>query len=61
MQILNRISALCCDSDKFLKNEILKSFVVQMKADLRSLCNATQVLKPMLKDSKIKKYCPSQC
>ncbi len=54
MQMLNRISALCPDSDNFLQSEVLQPFAVQMKADLSSLFNEIQVLKSMLKDTKLK-------
>jgi hypothetical protein len=54
MQILNGISALCLDSDNFLQSEVLKPSAVQMKADLSSLFNEIQVLKSMLKDTKLK-------
>jgi hypothetical protein len=54
MQILNGILALCPDSDKFLQKEVLKPFAVQMKADLSSLFNEIEVLKSMLKDTKLK-------
>ena len=53
MQILNGISALCPDSDNFLQSEVLKPFALQMKADFSLLCNEIQVLKQMLKDSKL--------
>ncbi|CAF5176632.1 unnamed protein product, partial [Rotaria magnacalcarata] len=53
MQILNEISALCPDSDNFLESEILKHFLLQMKIDFSLLCNEIQVLKQMLKDSKL--------
>jgi len=52
MQMLNGISALCPDSDKFLQSEVLKPFALQMKADLSSLFNEIQALKSMLKDTK---------
>jgi hypothetical protein len=54
MQMLNGMSALCLDSDKFLQSEVLKPFALQMKADLSSLFNEIQVLKSMLKDTKLK-------
>ncbi len=54
MQMLNGISALCPDSDKFLQREVLKPFALQMKADLSSSFNEIQVLKSMLKDTKLK-------
>jgi hypothetical protein len=37
-----------------LQTNILKPFAVQMKVDFCSLCNQIQVLKSMLKDSKLK-------
>ncbi len=52
--MLNGISALCPDSDNVLQSEVLKPFAVQMKADLSSLFNEIQVLKSMLKDTKLK-------
>jgi hypothetical protein len=51
---LNEISAICPESDNVLESEVLKPFAVQMKADLCLLCNKIQVLKSMLKDSKLK-------
>ncbi|CAF2998956.1 unnamed protein product [Rotaria sp. Silwood2] len=54
MQILNGISALCPDSDNFLKIDVLKPFALQMKTDLHSLDNEIRVLEPMMKNSKSK-------
>ncbi len=51
---MNEISAICPESDNVLESEVLKPFAVQMKADLCLLCNKIQVLKSMLKDSKLK-------
>ncbi|CAF3872350.1 unnamed protein product [Rotaria sp. Silwood2] len=53
MEILISISALCPDSENFLQSEILKPFAVEMKADICSLCNEIEVVKSMLKDSKL--------
>ncbi len=52
--MLNGISALCPDSGNFLQSEVLKHFAVQMTANLSSLFNEIQVLKSMLKDTKVK-------
>jgi hypothetical protein len=54
MEILNGISALCPDAENFLQMEVLKPFAAQMKVDFCLLCNEIQVLKSMLKDSKLK-------
>jgi len=54
LEILNGISALCPDNENFFQTEILKAFAVQMNANFCSLCNEIQVLKSMLKDSKLK-------
>ncbi|CAF3969951.1 unnamed protein product, partial [Rotaria sordida] len=53
LEILIGISALCPDNENFLQTEILKPFAAQMKADFCSLCNEIQVVKSMLKDSKL--------
>ncbi len=51
MQMLNGISALCPDSNKFLQRDVLKPFALKMKAALSSSFNEIQVLKSMLKDT----------
>ncbi len=53
MEILKGISALCPDSGNFLQVKTIKTFAMQMKADFCSLCDEIQVLKSMLKDSKL--------
>lgn len=53
MEILISMSALCPDSENFLQSEILKPFAVEMKADFSLLCNEIEVVKFMLKDSKL--------
>jgi hypothetical protein len=54
MENLNDISALYLISENFLQIAISKTFAAQMKANSCSLCNEIQVLKSMLKDSKLK-------
>jgi precorrin-6x reductase len=51
--ILNGISALYPESNNFLHIDSIRPFAAQMSADLSSLCNEIQVLKPMLKDKKL--------
>ncbi|CAF3465652.1 unnamed protein product, partial [Rotaria sp. Silwood2] len=54
MEILHSISSLSPDSPTFLEIEALKALRVILQSDIHLLHNEIQVLKPMLKQLKLK-------